>query len=192
MKTLIKNKRSYKKHITSEDDNDRDNFMKDGEELEGDDDERSNDDKEGNEGENSDICEGLGGDGDEGRNKDEEGNEEENGDNHEGEGNGDWNFEADMYAEDGENAENLKEGNGDEDERVDVDDRSEVEAYVWDFERDAVAGFGATTSQLAAAKKLKKSAATRKGALGSEYRMYAWLVSPAKGRKKKKEPPNFR
>ena len=77
MKTLIKNKRSYKKCITSEDDDNRDNFMKDGKDLEGDDDEGRSDDEEGNEGENSDICEGLG-DGDEGRNEDEEGNEEEN------------------------------------------------------------------------------------------------------------------
>jgi hypothetical protein len=170
MKTLIKNKRSYKKRIMSEDD-DRKSFMKDGEELEGDDDERRDEDEEGNEEENGDDYEEFERDGDERRDEDEEGNEEENGEGEgtddDGEGNADEGFGEDMYIEEGENAE--KEGNasfqgsGDED---DVDDRSAVGqrkgAYAWDLEWEAATGFGATTSQSAATKKSKKSAATSK------------------------------
>jgi hypothetical protein len=150
MKTLIKNKWSYKKRIGSEDD-DRDSFMKDGEELEGDGDE-GREDEDGYEEE-------LEEDGDEGRDKDkdEEGNEEENDDGDDGEENNEEG--EDMYAE-GENA--------DKEERDDVDDPA-VEQRAWDLEWEAAAGFG-STSQSAAAKKLKKSAATSKSGGKSEFK----------------------
>jgi hypothetical protein len=134
MKTLIKNKRIYKKCIMSEDD-DRDSLMlmEDGEESEG-------------------GC-------NKGRDNNNKGNEEENGDNYEREENGD----------DGPDGEGNTEGedmyaqgvNADKEERDDIDD-SAVGRRAWDLEWKAVAGFGATTSQSVAAKKLKKSAATSK------------------------------
>jgi hypothetical protein len=172
MKTLIKNKRSYRKRIASEDD-DQDSFMKDGGEGSGDDeDEKGN---EGSEEENGDNYEEeLEEDGDEGRNEDEEGNEGGGGDNYEGEGDsndgeGNAGEGEDMYTEEGENAgkegSTSFEGNGDEEESDGVDDRSAVgQQKGTDLEWKAAVGFGATTSQSAAAKKLKKSAATSKSA----------------------------
>ena len=67
MKTLIKNKRSYKKHIAPEED-DRDSFMEGVEELE----------RDGNEGRDEDE-EGSEENGDKGRDEDKEGNKEGNG-----------------------------------------------------------------------------------------------------------------
>ena len=176
MKTLIKNKRSYKKRITSEDD-DRDSLMEDGEELEGDGNEgRDDDDDEGNDEGRDDDDEGN----EEGNDEDEEGREEENGDDYEGEGNGgdgEGNTEGDdMYAEGlGVNA--------DEAERVDVDD-SAVGQRAWDLEWEAVVGSGATTSQSAAAKKLKKSTATSKSVGKSEFKPASATVGLA-GTKRK-------
>ena len=99
MKTLIKNKQSYKKCIASEDDV-RDSVMKDEGELDGDDDEEWNEDEE----ENGANYEG------EWKSDDVEGNTEE---------------EEDMYVEEGENAEEGSpsvQGNGDKELSVDVDD----------------------------------------------------------------------
>ena len=160
MKTLIKNKRSYKKRIAPEED-DRDSFMEGVEELERDGDEGRDEDEEGSD-EN----------GDEGRDGDKEGNEEGNGEHYEGGWNGDvgGGEGEDMYTEEGENGKKEGntsfEGNGDEEVGDDVGVRLAVgqrkEAYPRDLGWDAAAGFGATTSQSAAAKKSKKLAATSK------------------------------
>jgi hypothetical protein len=180
MKTLIKNKRSYKKRIGSEDD-DRDSFMKDGEELEEDGDE-GREDEAGNEEENGEgYEEDLEEDGDEGRDKDkdEEGNEEENGDGDDGEENNEEG--EDMYAE-GENA--------DKEERDDVDDLA-VRQRAWDLEWEAAAGFG-STSQSAAAKKLKKSAATSKSGGKSEFKPASAAIGLAGTKRKLPEDEDQR
>ena len=137
MKTLIKNKRSYKKRIASEDDV-RDSVMKDEGELDGDDDEEWNGDEE----ENGANYEG------EWNSDDVEGNAEE---------------EEDMYVEERVNAEEGSpsvQGNGDKELSVDVDDSAvgrRKGLCGGDLELEAAAGLGATTSHSVTAKKAKKA-----------------------------------
>ena len=142
MKTLLKNKRSYKKRIASENSN-RDSFMEDGE--------------------------GLEGDGDEGKDEDEEGNEEENSDNYKGEGN--TNEEEDMYVEEGENAKEFEEGNSferndDEEVRNGVDDWEAAAGFGATMSQSAPAAAkkskkSATTSKKSVGKMKLKPAAVR-------------------------------
>ena len=137
MKTLIKNKQSYKKCITSEDDI-RDSIMKDEGELDGDENEEWNKDEE----ENGANYEG------EWKRDDVEGNMEE---------------EEDLYVEEGVNAKKGSpsvQGNGDKELSVDVDDSALGQRKGpcrGDLELEAAAGLGATTSHSVTAKKVKKA-----------------------------------
>jgi hypothetical protein len=155
MKTLIKNKQSYQKRIASADDN-QDSFMEDGkggnEGRDRDEEERRDKDEE----ENGDGDENDDDDGEEQgveRDEDKERNEEESGSNYDRRENGN---DGEENTEEGENAKMEGfEGNSDKEVRSDVGN--------WP-------GFGATTSQSAAAKKLKISMATSKVSIQTSRR----------------------
>ena len=185
MKTLIKNKRSYKKRIASEDD-DGDSFMKGGEELKVDSDEGRDGNEEGNENEN-----------DYNHEEEFEGNSnagwdrgEENGDDYEGERSGDGEGNIENAEKEGTTS---FEGNGEEEVRDNIDDRSAVGPSAWDLEWEGtdtaglmfVSGSGATTSQSAAAKFLKKSAATSKSVGKFKFKPAASAVGLVAGTKRK-------
>jgi len=115
---------------------------------------------------------------------------EENGDDYEGERSGDGEGNIENAEKEGTTS---FEGNGEEEVRDNIDDRSAVGPSAWDLEWEGTdtaglmfgSGSGATMSQSAAAKFLKKSAATSKSVGKFKFKPAASAVGLVAGTKRK-------